>query len=71
MDVGCDLGIARDYQEMYMRYYPPDGWCKMIDLIHPLNSWSKKEDTRANEASKFITLNTLALIYLMYLLRRK
>lgn len=49
MDVGCGGGITRDYQEMYMRYYPAEGWYKMIDLVYPLNSWSQKEDTRASE----------------------
>lgn len=50
MDVGCGGGITREYQERYMRYTPPEGWYKMIDLVHPLNSWSEKEDTRASEA---------------------
>jgi len=49
MDVGCGGGIRREYQERYMRRYPGNGWYKQIDLIHPLNSWSKKEDTRAAE----------------------
>jgi hypothetical protein len=49
MDVGCGGGITRDYQEMYMRYAPPQAWFKQIDRIHPLNSWSRKEDTRATE----------------------
>ena len=50
MDVGCGGGIRREYQERYMRYLPRDAWYKQIDLIYPLNSWSKKEDTRASEA---------------------
>jgi len=49
MDVGCGGGIRREYQERYMRYFPREAWYKQIDLIHPLNSWSKKEDTRASE----------------------
>lgn len=49
MDVGCGGGIRREYQERYMRYFPREAWYKQIDLIHPLNSWSKKEDIRASE----------------------
>ena len=49
MDVGCGGGIRREYQERYMRYYPREAWYKQIDLVYPLNSWSKKEDTRATE----------------------
>lgn len=49
MDIGCGGGITRDFQERYMRYYPKEAWFKQIDLIHPLNSWSEKIDTRASE----------------------
>jgi len=49
MDVGCGGGIRREYQERYMRYHPREAWYKQIDLIYPLNSWSKQEDTRASE----------------------
>ncbi|MCD6480282.1 hypothetical protein J7L65_05815 [Candidatus Bathyarchaeota archaeon] len=48
MNIGCGGGIEREYQERYMRrYFPPGGWYKQLDLIYPLNSWSKKEDVRA------------------------
>ena len=49
MDVGCGGGIRREYQERYMRYFPREAWYKQIDLVYPLNSWSKKEDTRVTE----------------------
>ena len=49
MDVGCGGGITREYQEKYMRYDPPQGWYKMINIFSPLNSWSEKVDTRASE----------------------
>lgn len=51
MDVGCGGGIRREQQEIYMRgYYPPEGWQKQIDLVYPLNSWSKFENVRETEA---------------------
>jgi hypothetical protein len=52
MNVGCGGGITREYKERYMiwpPYNPPEGWYKQIDLIYPLNSWSKKENTAAAE----------------------
>jgi hypothetical protein len=34
-------GVPREYQELYNRRYPDDGWFKQIDRIWPLNSWSE------------------------------
>jgi len=50
MDVGCGGGIRREQQERYMRYYPREGWQKQIDLVYPLNSWSKFENVRFTES---------------------
>jgi len=54
MDVGCGGGIRRKYQEKYMRSFPREvfprnTWFKQIDMVHPLNSWSKKENPKAEE----------------------
>jgi len=49
MDVGCGGGITREYQEKYMRYYPPEGWYKTYEIFNPLNSWSEKFDARVTE----------------------
>jgi DUF917 family protein len=41
-NTGVGGGIRREYAERYpRRYFPSKGWFKQIDLIHPLNSWSK------------------------------
>ena len=41
-NTGVGGGIRREYAERYARrYVPSEGWFKQIDLIHPLNSWSK------------------------------
>jgi len=50
MDVGCGGGIRREYQELYMRYTPREGWFKEIDRRFPLNSWSEFENVRETEA---------------------
>lgn len=41
-NTGVGGGIRREFQERYARrYFPSKGWLKQIDLIHPLNSWSR------------------------------
>jgi len=50
MNVECGGDIEREYQERYMiEYFPPGAWYKQLDLIYPLNSWSKKENVIATE----------------------
>lgn len=50
MDVGCGGGIRREYEERYMWFYSPrEAWYKQIDLVYPLNSWSKIENPRAQD----------------------
>ena len=53
-NVGCGGGIRREYAELYARgYMPRNGWLKQIDMIWPLNSWSKMpEDPRGEEHLK-------------------
>jgi len=41
-NTGVGGGINREFAERYARSYsPPKNWFKQIDLVYPLNSWSK------------------------------
>ena len=57
-NTGVGGGIRREYAEKYARnYFPPKGWLKQIDLIYPLNSWSKiPEDPREKHIKKLFEI---------------